>query len=60
MLGLAVPADMDGRVLEEAFSDARQVHYEDVDNAMVPEAADYTDQEAKLIEQRLQGLGYIE
>jgi predicted AlkP superfamily phosphohydrolase/phosphomutase len=60
MLGLAVPADMDGRVLEEAFSDARQVHYEDVDNAMVREAADYTDQEAELIEQRLKGLGYIE
>jgi len=60
MLGLPVPADMDGRVLQEIFSDARQVHYEDVNNSIAPKATDYTEEEAELIEQRLKALGYVE
>ena len=60
MLGLPVPADMDGRVLEEIFSDNLPVHYEDVDNSLVQDARDYSEQETELIEQRLKGLGYLE
>jgi predicted AlkP superfamily phosphohydrolase/phosphomutase len=60
MLGLPVPADMDGRVLEEIFSDTLPVHYEDVDTSLVQDAKDYTEQETELIEQRLKGLGYLE
>lgn len=59
-VGLAVPADMDGRVLQEVFTDPQEVRYEDVDNSMDQQATDYTEEEAELIEQRLKGLGYIE
>jgi arylsulfatase A-like enzyme len=59
-LGLPVPSDMDGRVLEEIFCDACPVRFEDVDNSRALEAQDYGGQEAELIEQRLRGLGYVE
>jgi predicted AlkP superfamily phosphohydrolase/phosphomutase len=61
LLGLPVPADMDGRVLQEIFPEAQAVRYEEPDNRKVPEAkTEYTTQEAELIEQRLKGLGYVE
>ena len=60
MLGLPVPSDMDGRVLEEAFQLPQDVRFEDVDNTMIQQATDYTGEEAELIEQRLKGLGYVE
>jgi predicted AlkP superfamily phosphohydrolase/phosphomutase len=61
LLGLPVPADMDGRVLEEIFSGLPPVQYENVDNRKESEATtEYTADEAELIEQRLKGLGYVE
>ena len=59
-LGLSVPSDMDGRVLEEIFLKPSPVRFEDVDNSRLCEAQDHTRQEAELIEQRLRGLGYVE
>ncbi len=59
-LGLTVPADMDGRVLEEIFRDSSPVRFEDVDNSRSLDAREYAEQEVELIEQRLRGLGYVE
>jgi len=60
LLGLPVPSDMDGRVLEEAFVGAGDVHMEQADNSLVQDVKDYSDEESVLIEERLKGLGYIE
>jgi predicted AlkP superfamily phosphohydrolase/phosphomutase len=61
MLGLAVPKDMDGRVLEEIFTQARPVQYQETDTSVAQqERAIYTTREAELIEERLRGMGYIE
>ncbi len=60
-LGLPIPSDMDGRVLEEIFSNPATPRYEEVDKLEVAEnSTEYTAQEAELIEQRLKGLGYVE
>jgi len=59
-LGLPVPADMDGRVLEEIFADSSPPQFEDVDNSRLLDAHDYAGGEVELIEQRLRGLGYVE
>jgi predicted AlkP superfamily phosphohydrolase/phosphomutase len=59
-LGLPVPTDMDGRVLEEIFSSPRKIQYEDVDNAVSQERVQYLESEAEMIEQRLRDLGYVE
>lgn len=59
-LDLSVPADMDGRVLEEIFQNPRRVQYEDVDNAVSHEPVQYLESEAEMIEQRLRDLGYVE
>jgi predicted AlkP superfamily phosphohydrolase/phosphomutase len=61
LLGLPVPSDMDGRVLEEILSGLPPVRYEEVDNRKDQgNSEEYTAQEAELIEQRLKGLGYVE
>jgi predicted AlkP superfamily phosphohydrolase/phosphomutase len=60
MLGLAVPADMDGRVLQEMFSDPSEVVYEDAREQLVTADVSYTSQESAVVEERLRGLGYIE
>jgi hypothetical protein len=52
---------MDGRVLQEIFSNASPPAYEQVNELKASEtSAEYTAQEAELIEQRLKGLGYVE
>ena len=60
MLGLPVPADMDGKVLQQIFTDPRPVRFEDIDNSRPVEAEDCSDEQTELIEQRLRGLGYVE
>jgi predicted AlkP superfamily phosphohydrolase/phosphomutase len=61
LLGLSVPTDMDGRVLEEIFPGLPPVSYEDVANCEVfTSSTEYTSEEADLIEERLKGLGYVE
>lgn len=59
-LGLSVPADMDGRVLEEIFETPVDLQYDQVDNAVTHERVEYTESEAEMIEQRLRDLGYVE
>jgi len=61
ILGLPVPTDMEGRVLEEIFSDPVPPRYEEVDNRRTLQTStQYTAEEADLIEQRLKNLGYVE
>jgi predicted AlkP superfamily phosphohydrolase/phosphomutase len=59
-LGLPVPADMDGRVLEEIFSNRTATRFEDSDNSRLLVAQDYAEGDAEVIEQRLRALGYVE
>jgi predicted AlkP superfamily phosphohydrolase/phosphomutase len=59
-IGLPVPTDMDGRVLEEVFLTPRTVGYEKVDNRVTHEPVQYLEAEAEMIEQRLRDLGYVE
>ena len=59
-LGLPVPTDMDGRVLEEIFNAPREIQYEEIDNAVSQERVQYLESEAEVIEQRLKALGYVE
>lgn len=59
-LGLPVPSDMDGRVLEEIFCNPHSVRFEAADNSRTAEVHDYAERETELIEQRLRGLGYVE
>jgi len=59
-LGLPVPMDMDGRVLQEVFTSPGSVSYEDVDNSVVASQIPYSAEDAAVIEERLRGLGYLE
>ena len=61
LLGLAVPSDMEGRVLDEILTDRSPVRHEEADNSITPQLQPgYTADEAVLIEERLKGLGYLE
>ena len=60
ILGLSVPSDMDGRVLEEILTIDRPILYEDVDNSVVHVAQGYTQGESDIVAQRLRGLGYLD
>jgi hypothetical protein len=60
LLGMTVPRDMDGRVLEEIWPEPQTVRYDDTDNTVSQQKATYTAEESDLIEQRLKGLGYLE
>ena len=58
--GVAVPSDMDGRVLEDLFRIRRPVLLGDLDTSRLLDAQDYSGTETDLVEQRLRGLGYVE
>jgi predicted AlkP superfamily phosphohydrolase/phosphomutase len=60
LLGLPVPSDMDGRVLEEILHIDSPVHYEEVDNSIARFAQNYGQAETDIIAQRLKGLGYLD
>lgn len=67
VLGLPVPAYMDGQVVEEAFTPAYRADHPVIrDEDASPEpgpglaASDFSDQEADLIAGRLRALGYLE
>lgn len=60
MLGLPVPSDMDGRVLEEILTTDHAVRYEDVDNSLVRVGENYIQEETDIVAERLRGLGYLE
>jgi predicted AlkP superfamily phosphohydrolase/phosphomutase len=62
-LGARIPADLDGRVLEELFAPAHRAAHPlawSADSTQVEAGAGYTSQEEQLIAARLRGLGYIE
>ncbi len=59
-----VPEDMDGRVLEELFEPAfiagNPVHVGGSEGLKGGQGAQYSDEEAAIVEERLKALGYIE
>jgi predicted AlkP superfamily phosphohydrolase/phosphomutase len=59
-LRLAVPNDMDGRVLEEVFRDPLPVEIEAAEDYQTAGAHDYSTVETELVTQRLRALGYVE
>ena len=61
LLGLPVPNDLDGRVLEEVLPRGSEIEYEEVDNSRaLPAVGAYTRQEEDIVAQRLTGLGYLD
>lgn len=64
LYGLPIPADMDGRVLTEAITPARlAAHPVETGGAVLgekEEPREYGTEEAREVEERLRGLGYIE
>jgi predicted AlkP superfamily phosphohydrolase/phosphomutase len=59
LLGEAVPEDMDGRVLNELLKDDRRVAFAPATDIQATRMDGYSDDEAKEIEERLAGLGYL-
>lgn len=60
-LGLPVPTDMDGRVLQEVFASPVDVRFEEADNSRHQQGAmEYNAEKTELIERRLKGLGYLD
>jgi hypothetical protein len=61
--GLAVPAGLDGRVLEELFTEEFKVRHPIVvrpnDAPAGSSAPDLSGDEERLIEEKLRGLGYL-
>jgi len=64
LLGLAIPNDMDGRVLTQIFEDEflRQtpVNYREPDEEREGLEGGYSEAEAERIRERLEGLGYLQ
>jgi predicted AlkP superfamily phosphohydrolase/phosphomutase len=61
VLGLRVPVDMEGRILNDAFAGKLVVEREPpVEKAAEERAEVYTDAERKMLEKRLAELGYLE
>jgi predicted AlkP superfamily phosphohydrolase/phosphomutase len=60
ILGLPVPSDMDGRVLEEILSLETAVRYEEVDNSLARVGPNYGQTDSDIVVQRLKGLGYLD
>jgi arylsulfatase A-like enzyme len=62
LLGLSVPVDMDGRVLEQALQEnslaSHPVRYAAAPEGRGGQAGTYSQQESALIEERLKELGY--
>ncbi len=59
LMGLPVPADMDGRVLSEILADERPVEYGGSSGGRVESAEGYSAEEEAEVIERLQDLGYI-
>ncbi len=62
MLGLGVPEDMQGRVIQEIFDRPQEVHYEAARAAHVlQDKTDvYSDRDLQMVTDRLSDLGYLE
>lgn len=60
-LGLRVPIDMEGRVLSEAFTTPPMIEHEPpIKKVFEGHAEVYSDDERRVLEQRLSDLGYLE
>jgi predicted AlkP superfamily phosphohydrolase/phosphomutase len=62
LMGLPVSDDVDGRVLTDMLNEARAVEFVDAENAATQRDANgatYDEEDAKVIEERLRGLGYM-
>lgn len=59
LLGEAVPKDMDGRVLEELLTDRRRVEFAPAAASINVTNDGYSVEDAKAVEERLAGLGYL-
>ena len=60
-LGLRVPVDMEGRVIREAFSKELDIEREPpLQKTLEEQVEAYTDEERRILEQRLSELGYLE
>jgi predicted AlkP superfamily phosphohydrolase/phosphomutase len=63
-LGVPIPEDLDGRVVadvfEKAFLEKNAVSYSDMSTESDAFDVNYSDEESKIIAERLQGLGYID
>ena len=60
-LGLRVPVDMEGRVIREAFSVEPVVEQEPpVEKVRKAEEEAYSEEDRRVLEQRLSDLGYLE
>lgn len=61
MLGLRVPADMEGRVVTEAFdTEVRVEHEPPIDKPVAQREDVYSEEDEKILQQRLSDLGYLE
>ena len=63
MMGLNIPDDMEGRVIEEMFEPPIQVGTEataDIESAHDADETVYSQEEEELLTQRLMDLGYLE
>lgn len=59
LMGLPVPSDMDGRVLDEIMADARAVEYGGTSGGRAESTDGYSEEEEAQVIARLQDLGYI-
>jgi predicted AlkP superfamily phosphohydrolase/phosphomutase len=59
LLGVPVPADMTGHVLRGALSVSGAVEYQEAPRLVETKAAVYSDEEAKMMADRLRALGYM-
>jgi predicted AlkP superfamily phosphohydrolase/phosphomutase len=61
MLGLRVPADMEGRVITEAFTTPITVEHEPpIERAARQHEDVYSEEDERILQQRLSDLGYLE
>lgn len=61
LLGIPVPSDLDGRVMQELLPSNWEILYEEVDNSRAfPAAGSYTHEEEDIVAKRLTGLGYLD
>ena len=62
-MGLPVPRDMDGKVLtamfDQRYLDANPIIWEEVSASEEVKARELSDEESKIVEERLKALGYL-
>jgi arylsulfatase A-like enzyme len=59
LMGLPVPSDMDGRVLDEILTDGRAIEFGGSSGGRAQTADGYSEEEEAQVIARLQDLGYI-